>query len=57
MYLFQGDSGSPLMSQGRRGPWVISGLVSFNLQCKSGPPDIFTKVLNFLPWITLSLAD
>lgn len=54
LFIFQGDSGSPLMCLDSRGHWTLAGIMS------SGPAgcgivstgaDRFTKISAFIDWI------
>ena len=53
----QGDSGSPLVV--RKGPgeaWFQTGIVSFgSTVCGSSRPGVYTRVSNFIDWISDSL--
>ncbi|XP_018403822.1 PREDICTED: transmembrane protease serine 3-like [Cyphomyrmex costatus] len=41
-----GDSGGPLVIDGAQ-----IGIVSFGNPCARGYPDVYTRVINFMPWI------
>ncbi|CAL1274367.1 unnamed protein product [Larinioides sclopetarius] len=49
----EGDSGGPLLREFRRDRWALVGVVSFGFKCgEPGFPGIYTRVANYLPWIT-----
>ena len=61
----QGDSGGPMVIRDTSDdPWYQIGLVSFGLEAICGgaknrekKPGVFTKVVNYLPWIESKLQD
>jgi len=61
----QGDSGGPMVIRDTSDdPWYQIGLVSFGLENICGgaknrekKPGVFTKVVNYLPWIESKLKD
>lgn len=54
----QGDSGGPLVKQISDGRWVQVGVVSFGLGCaQPDQPGVFTKVANYIDWITTTTAS
>lgn len=52
MVSLQGDSGGPMHMEGSTGSMEVIGVVSWGRGCaRPNLPGIFTKVVNFLPWI------
>lgn len=55
---FQGDSGGPMHKEGPTGSMDIIGVVSWGRGCaRPNLPGIFTKVVNYLPWINKKLES
>jgi secreted trypsin-like serine protease len=50
----QGDSGGPLIYEEDGGNHILVGIVSFGAAagCELGYPTVFTRVNNFLSWIS-----
>ncbi|XP_066595677.1 chymotrypsin-1-like [Prorops nasuta] len=48
----QGDSGGPLVCNGKH-----HGIVSFNIPCAVGVPDVYTKVIYYANWIEKHIQD
>ncbi|XP_042900195.1 proclotting enzyme [Parasteatoda tepidariorum] len=54
----QGDSGGPLMSVGKDGNYYLVGVVSFGKLCgQPGYPGVYTRVTEFLDWLTRNLVE
>ncbi|KAF8787999.1 Proclotting enzyme like protein [Argiope bruennichi] len=54
----QGDSGGPLVTFGKRKRYYLIGIVSFGKKCAlPGYPGVYTRVTEFLDWLTLNLAN
>lgn len=54
----QGDSGGPLHMEGIGGSVEVIGLVSWGRGCaRPNLPGLYTKVVNYLPWIRRQLGE
>ncbi|XP_061733793.1 vitamin K-dependent protein C-like [Nerophis ophidion] len=51
-----GDSGGPFVVH-YRGTWFLTGIISWGEECAaSGKYGVYTRLGNFLPWITTTMA-
>lgn len=58
LLIFQGDSGGPLMAVGKNNSFYLVGVVSFGKQCgQPGYPGVYTRVTEFLDWLSRNLSD
>lgn len=54
----QGDSGGPMQMKGPTGSMELIGIVSWGRGCaRPNLPGIFTKVVNYLPWIQRKMGN
>lgn len=54
----QGDSGGPMHVIGNAQSYQLAGIVSWGEGCaKPGSPGVYTRVSNFVPWITANTRD
>ncbi|XP_053667771.1 transmembrane protease serine 9-like [Anopheles marshallii] len=54
----QGDSGGPMHKMGLFGSMEVIGVVSWGRGCaRPNLPGIYTRIVNYLPWIHEKLAD
>lgn len=54
----QGDSGGPLLTVGKNNSYYLIGIVSFGRQCaQPNYPGVYTRVTEFLDWLTRNLSD
>lgn len=52
----QGDSGGPLVFQSSTQNWVQIGIVSAGFECGAGIPGLYTRVSEFLDWISKNIT-
>lgn len=52
IFLFQGDSGGPMVVKGHRGQYMLVGLISWGMGCAApSQPGVYTRITKFVNWI------